>query len=354
MENLESPNDNIFQEDLDYIAKKIDWSELKDSTVLVTGTTGLIGSIIVKSLICSNRKNNTNINIIAMARSKEKFEELYYNCKNNNNLKMIYCDICDEFNIDYKIDYIIHCASCTASKEFVTHPVEVIDTSIWGTKNILNLAKAKNVKGMVYLSSMEAFGITDPKLESVKEEDLGYIDIHNVRSCYSEGKRIVECMCSCYAQEYKLNVKIARLAQVFGAGISKNENRVFAQFAKSVIEKKDIILHTKGLSYGNYCYSRDAVIAILMLLTKGEAGQAYNISNPKSNIMIKDMAEMVASKFGNGEIKVIFDIPEDNLKYGYAPDVKMKLNSDKMQKLGWKPEIDLEETYNRLIESMKK
>lgn len=349
---LESPNDKIFQEDLDYIAQKVDWNELKNSTVLVTGATGLIGSHIVKSMICSNRKNNTGIHIIAMGRTEDKFKSTY-NGESLKNMQIFCKDICHKIELDSNIDYIIHCASCTTSKEFVSHPVEVIDIAIMGTRNVLNLAREKKVKGMVYLSSMEAFGKTDPNLESVREEDLGYIDLNNVRSCYSEGKRMVECMCSCYSYEYGLNIKIARLAQTFGAGISKSENRIFAQFAKSVIDGKDIVLHTKGLSYGNYCYSRDAVIAILMLLNKGEAGQSYNISNPMSNMMIKDMAELVANKIANGKIKVVYDIPSDNLKYGYAPDVKMKINSDKMQKLGWKPEIGLEESYIRLIDSMK-
>ena len=53
-----------------------------------------------------------------------------------------------------------------------------------------------------------------------------------------------------------------------------------------------------------------------------------------------------------GKMKEVFDIPESNT-YGYAADTKMKLNSDKLQSLGWKPEIGLEEAYRRLIESMK-
>ena len=62
-----------------------------------------------------------------------------------------------------------------------------------------------------------------------------------------------ECLCSAYASEYQLPVKIARLAQTFGAGVNPSETRVFAQFARSLIHGEDIILHTEGKSYGNYC-----------------------------------------------------------------------------------------------------
>lgn len=152
---------------------------------------------------------------------------------------------------------------------------------------------------------MEAFGITDSSLEYVKEDDLGYIDIHNVRSSYSEGKRICECLCSSYAREYNVPVKIARLAQTFGAGIPYEENRVFAQFAKSAINGNDIVLHTAGQSVGNYCYTRDVVKAILLLLIRGNNGEAYTVANPASSITIRGMAEMVAKELADDKIKVI-------------------------------------------------
>ena len=57
-------------------------------------------------------------------------------------------------------------------------------------------------------------------------------------------------------------------------------------------------------------------------------------------------------KIAGGSINVIYDIPEDN-QYGYAADTKLKLNSDKLCSLGWKPRIDLETSYRRLIEYIK-
>ena len=86
---------------------------------------------------------------------------------------------------------------------------------------------------------------------------------------------------------------------------------------------------------------------------KGKNGEAYNVSNPESHITIADMAYMVADKIAEGRIKVVFDIPSEN-KFGYAADTKMKLNSSKLQALGWKPEIGLEEAYKRMILDMEK
>ena len=228
---------------------------------------------------------------------------------------------------------------------------KTIDIASRGTENMLNLAREKKSKSMVYVSSMEAFGITDPSLKRVREEDLGYIDITNVRSSYSEGKRVCELICASYAHEYGVPVKAARLAQTFGAGVPKSEGRVFAQFMKSALAGEDIVLHTKGESYGNYCYTADAVAGILTILLKGEHSNVYTVVNPATTTKIRDMAQLVAERFSNGRSKVVFDIPADALTYGYAPDVTMHLCADKLMALGWQPEYDLEEMYRRLKES---
>lgn len=159
-----------------------------------------------------------------------------------------------------------------------------------------------------------------------------------------------ECLCSAYASEYQLPVKIARLAQTFGAGVNPSENRVFAQFARSLIHGEDIILHTEGKSYGNYCATCDCVRGLLTILLRGADGEAYNVVNERTNIQIRDMAQMIAGQSG-GRIQVRFDIPADALKYGYAPDVKMHLSGAKLRALGWAPELDLPEMYQRLIAS---
>lgn len=351
---IECKNDPILQEDLEFVANSasIPWESLENCSILVTGATGLVGSQLIKSLACRNRLFHSNIKIIACVRNLEKAKKIYADIADRKELEFVVGDIAHAIDTESKVDYIIHTASATASKEFVTKPVEVIHTTLNGTRNVLELALRKKSKGVVYLSSMEAFGVVPPSDKKATEKDLGLIDLSNPRSCYPEGKRMAECLCTAYASEYGVPVKVARLSQTFGAGITYTENRVFAQFAKAAIEGHDIVLHTKGLSWGNYCYTRDTVTALLMLLSKGNQGEAYTISNEASNVRIKDMAEMVVTRIAGGKIKVVFDIPESALTYGYAPDTELHLSSAKMQALGWKPTVSLEETYRRMMQSM--
>ena len=344
---------DVLEEDFDKITKRdISWDALRNSSFVITGATGLIGSLIVKYLLYANRTMNFGANIYAVVRNVEKADEIFAEEKTDA-LTYVVADLTKEkVNCEGDCDYIVHAAAVTASKVMVSDPVGTICTSIDGTEKMLQLAVEKKAKAFIYISSMEIYG--QPTVGGkTAEKDLGYVDIENVRSCYPEGKRMCECLCTAYAAQYGVNVISARLAQTFGAGILPTENRVFAQFARSVMRGENIVLHTTGESEGNYVYTADAIAAIMTLLVKGKAGEAYNIANEDSHITIRNMAELVAREIAGEKIQVVIDIPEDSVSLGYAPPVKMWLDASKMRELGWKPEIGLVEAYKRMICWMK-
>lgn len=328
----------VLDEDIKSVIEEFDFSVFDNKSVLITGATGLIGKLCTKCFLNAPY----NIKVLALVRNRQKSEQIF---GENKNLKFIVQDINSPISAKEKVDYIIHTASVTSSGDFINKPVETIQTAINGTKNVLEFAKNQKISGMVYLSSLEVYGAQDK--EDVKENDYGYIDILKPRSSYSESKKVVETMCISYGTEYKIPVKIARLSQTFGAGVSKNDTRVFAQFAKSVINKENIILHTKGETKRNYCYTSDAVCGILTVLTKGENNNAYNVANKNTYISIADMAHLLE----NDSTKVVYEI--DNKNRGYNPTVKICLNTQKLEKLGWSAKIDLPEMFERTIKSLQ-
>lgn len=341
---------NVLQEDIEWIVKNNTvMANLENKTIMVTGATGLIGAQIVRTLLCYNNTHNAKINIIAMARNEKKVTEMFEDILETDYFEFYISDINDSIKLSTTVDYIIHAASATSSQYFVMNPVETIWTVINGTKNILDFAKGQNLKGFVYLSSLEVYGT--PVLQSglIREIDYGYIDPLNVRSSYSEGKRLTECLCVSYAKEYGVPVKIARLSQTFGPGVAYDDNRVFAEFARCVIEQRDIILHTEGKTVRSYCYTKDAVNAILYILLKGTVAEAYNVTNMDTAISINDMAQLVCETVGLSKIKVIIDTGKDISRFGYNPEMIIKLNSHKLYELGWSATVGLEEMYRRMV-----
>ncbi|WP_270438389.1 NAD-dependent epimerase/dehydratase family protein [Blautia massiliensis (ex Durand et al. 2017)] len=343
---------SLYQEDMEYIlqSKFFDWNLVKDSTILVTGGTGLIGSTLINSLVYANIKKTYNIKILSIVRDIKKAERMFFEqIESQSKLKFIEGSMENIPGIEENIDYIIHCASPTASSFFVEHPVETIKTAVEGTINILELAKSKKVKGMVYLSSMEIYGKVE-KDETLQETELGYIDPLNVRNCYPESKRICENLCASYAAEYQVPVYQIRLAQTFGPGIAYEDKRVFAMMARNAIEGKDIILQTKGDSKHPYVYTAQAATAIFTVLLNGNVGESYNVSNPVTYCSIYEMGKLVAEKLTDGKIKVKIAKDGDVSKY---PDTSyLNLDITKIEKLGWKPEYDLLWMYDRLIKTM--
>lgn len=348
-------NDSILAEDLKRIAsvEYIPWEMLKEKNVFITGATGLIGYSLVSGLLYAGAKKKLSINVFALvrdvAKAKERFKEFV---GQDYSLHFIEGDLQSIPNIKEHIDYIIHGGGPTSSKYFADHPVETIRTNLDSAIQLLEFARMKDVESFLFLSSMEVYGNIH-KQEKVDENHECFIDTMVPRNSYPEVKRMVEMLCTSYAAQYEVPAKSIRLTQTFGVGVRPNDNRVFAQFIKSAMENKDIVLMTKGGTRRSYLYTADAVTAILTVLLKGKVGEAYNAANESSYCSIKEMAELVANlkiikdRF-NGPVAVNVQIC-DRVNNFYPPELYMDLDVQKLSKLGWKAEISLEESFSRMI-----
>ena len=349
--------DSILREDMTLAAEALRdgglLAALADKTVFITGATGLIGSQLVLALLESNRLYDTNITVAAFIRNEQKAEAVFEDILPDEHLQFVIGDLSQPIEYAGSVDYVIHGASPTGSKFFVESPVETIQTALYGTDQLLQFARDKQVSGMVYLSSLEVYGVPSGHHDTISEADYGYIDPLSVRSSYSEGKRMVECLCASYASEYGVPVRMARLSQTFGAGVEYNDGRVFAEFARCLMEKKDIVLHTDGSTVRTYCYTRDAICAIYTILLNGADGEAYNVTNPDTVCSIKEMAELVAGLEPEAGISVNIEIPEDISSFGYNPQMVIRLDASKLQSIGYTPAVGMEDMFRRTIQSMR-
>ena len=332
----------ILQDDIKAVIKKKELFDFLDKkTVFVTGATGLIGSMLIRCLLLANKEYNLSINVTGQIRDDDKAKRLFGD--EYSKIKFVY-------SLDEPADYIVHTLSPTVSKFFVEQPVETIKVAVSGTMEILENAR-KNNSSVIYLSSMEQYGVPYKPGQVMKEEDIGVIDHLNVRSSYSESKRLCENLCAAYASEYDLDVKIARLSQTFGTGVPLTDNRMPMQFARAVADNNNIILHTTGESISNFVYITDALSGILTIMKNGSSGQAYNICNDKETRSVRDIAELVAKEVAGNRIAVNVEIPKESM--GYAPATNMYLDSTKLRNIGWSAEVDMKEAYTRLVKYLK-
>lgn len=318
----------------------------RGKTVVISGATGLIGSLVCKALLLGDERLGLGCKILAVIRSRDKAEAILGDFANLGELQYVIADLALGDSLDIlHVDYVLHAASVTKSKVMVEQPVDVIRTSLNGSRVMLDLTR-KNNSRMVYLSSMEVYGDL-PEVIIADESKLGWIDLSSPRTSYPESKRMCECLCAAYASQYGTRTCSARLAQTFGAGVLPGEGRAFMQFARAAMSGEDVVLRTRGLSEGNYVNSIDCVSALLTLLAKGKSGQSYNVANEESHGTIREVANLACDILGDGHSKVVIDVDDSN-SAGYAPDVHLRLSSEKLRKLGWEPKVSLAESFSQL------
>ena len=325
-------------------------SFLDGKSIMITGITGLIGKNIATEIINYNKDlSHKPVRIVGCVRNTGKAERIF-----DKDIPYLSYVVGDIRQIDLpqsiSVDYIIHTASQTSSKGFVENPLETIDVALRGTEKLLEYAKTQPIKKFIYLSTMEVYGtfLDDSKVD---ESFPAHIDTMNPRACYPESKRMCESMCASYSSQYGIPVAVLRLTQTFGRGVEYNDGRVFAEFARCAIENRDIVLLTKGLTKRNYLDVRDAVRAIMMVMSQDETCAVYNVANESTYCSIMEMAHLVADEVCSGKISVIVNEDSSN-EWGFAPTLHMNLDVTKLRSRGWKPQFSLRETFSDMISYM--
>ena len=324
-------------------------TSLSNSTVLVTGSTGMIGSRVVRRLLEENRKADAGISVVAHFRDAAKRDRVFADVLDDPAIRWLKADICRPLECPVPVHFIVHGAGVTGgSRKHVDFPVRTIQTALQGTTNLLELAREHAVRGFVYLSSLEVYGKTDFSLPSIRETDGGYIDPVAIRSSYSESKRMCETLCAAYAKQYDVPAKIVRLAPTYGLGADYGDNRV----ARCILEKRDIVLRSTGETVRNYCDVDDAAEAILLVLERGAVGEAYNIANPSTAISVRDLAERFIALHPESGTALKFDLSEDAAKLGYNKILQIRLDSRKLEALGWTPRYGIDDLIGHLMDAM--
>jgi UDP-glucuronate decarboxylase len=343
----------IVEQDLEFvISHKLNWSLLEGKTVLITGANGFLPAYMVETILFLNEyKFSTPAKVIGLVRNIDKAKQRFRFYEERKDLILIHGDVNEPFECKWLINFIIHAASQASPKYYGKDPVGTCLPNTIGTNILLKFALKNPVESFLFFSSGEVYGEIDYTHIPTTENDYGFIDPTNVRSCYGESKRMGETMCISYYHQFNIPSKIVRPFHTYGPGMQLDDGRVFADFVSDIVYNKNIIMKSDGSAIRAFCYLADAVIGFFTVLLKGVNGEAYNIGNPMAELSIKELAYILIGLFPEKKLQVIeIDRPSDKnyLKSNInrnCPDIT------KVQKLGWSPFYSVQKGFKRTIES---
>lgn len=341
----------IVAEDIEEIVSKtdVDWSVFAGKRVLITGASGFLPAYLVETLLYLNRTRNLDIQVTALVRNRENFEQRFAHHLASSNLAALVQDVSKPIMLDLPHHFMIHAASQASPKYYGADPVGTLTANVLGTMQLLELARSHPVISFMYFSSGEVYGET--KSVPTKESDYGYIDPTSVRSCYAESKRMGENMCVSWHAQHQVPAKIVRPFHTYGPGMKLDDGRVYADFVRDIIENRPIVLKSAGTASRAFCYLADATAGFFTVLLNGENGIPYNVGNSQAEISIKDLADLLVDIFPEKRLWVEKNGIHAENGYLQSPISRNCPDISRIKALGWAPKTSLADGFKRTIES---
>ena len=355
-------NSKIVNEDLEQIHNIIKHKgSWEDAIIVITGCAGFLGFYFLNYFV--NHGHNLGLKKVIALDNFQLGQSQWLNELENKSSSLLSIKSFDISKDDISeipdisnARYVIHGASIASPSFYRKFPIETIDSNIWGLRRLLNFFKDKeNLKGFLFFSSSEIYGDPSSDFIPTNEEYRGNVSCHGPRSCYDESKRFGETLCWVYAKQYNMPITVARPFNNYGPGMKIDDKRLPADFAKQIIEKKDLIILSDGNPTRTFCYISDAITGYLLCLTHGTYDY-FNIGMDRPEINVKSFAE-IFKMIGND----IFDY-EGSIYFKKSMDIDYMTDNpnrrcpsiEKAKKtLGFNPTVEVKEGVERYLKFLK-
>lgn len=342
---------SIIQEDVNQISElDLPWEQLRDARILVTGASGMIPSYAVLSLLAANDAYGLRAVVYGLARNAEKMTRLYGDLLEREDLVFIQQDVVSPIKGLSGVTHVIHGASAAQPKNHAKDPAGTIAANVLGTHNLLEFCRAVGAKSFTIMSSAEIYGNIPGEVQLIEENQYGGVDILNPRACYTEGKRASETFSAVYNYQFGIKNTVARFGHIYGPGITLDDGRVQADFARDTFEGNDIIMKSAGLAQRSYTYIADAVAGMLTAILRGEAG-AYNVSDNSGLVSIRELAGAFLAARPEKNLGLRFEAESD--AFATNKVAFQGLSGTKLESLGWKPQISLSAGIDRWLRHLE-
>lgn len=293
----------IIQEDIRTIAEDLKEvaSRLNGKTVFISGGAGFLGRYLVATLDYLNHHVLVHPCKIIVADNfiSGKQDAI----PKSENIILLKQDVSKPISVEGPIHFILHAASIASPIFYNKFRVETIDAGVLGTKNLLELAREKNVESFLFFSSSEVYGNPHPDFIPTKEDYNGNVSCIGPRACYDEPKRLGETLCMTYADVYNLPVKIVRPFNIFGPGMRLDDGRVVPNFVVSAMRGEKIPIYGDGFNTRTFCYVSDAITAFYLVLFSDQNREVFNVGSDEQEISMKHLADIIIGLVQNDEAR---------------------------------------------------
>ena len=301
---------------------------------LVTGGAGFIGSHLIDKLMESGEE------VICLDNMFTGSKKNILNWLYNPSFEFIRHDVTNPIFLE--VDKIWHLACPASPAHYQKNPIKTAKTSFLGTYNMLGLAKKVGAK-ILFASTSEVYG--DPEINPQAEEYKGSVNINGIRSCYDEGKRIAETLCSDYKRVHNIDVRIARIFNTYGPRMLPNDGRVVSNLICQAIQNKPMTIYGDGSQTRTFCYVNDLVVGLIKLMNS-DVTDPINLGNPEE-YKIYELANKIQKKL-NRDLTFDFKIlPQDD------PLQRRPLIDKAIKLLSWEPKVPLEKGLDLTISYFK-
>lgn len=311
--------------------------------ILVTGGAGFLGSNLCKYLLkdeetevycvdnlITGHKNNLD-DII----NHPRFLFFNYDITNHSTAQDLHFVWLNE---------IYHLACIASPPKYKAYSLETLNTSIQGTRNMLELARSTGAK-LLFTSTSEVYG--DPLVHPQPEEYFGNVNTVGERSCYDEGKRVAETFIYEYRRLFAVDAKIVRIFNTYGPLMDIDDGRIITNFIKQVGLGKPLIIYGDGTQTRSFCYVDDMIDGLCKMMKSKELGP-INIGNPFCEFTLNDLVRKFEVCYGK-KLEVVYIDSTENDPKQRKPDI-----SKASQLLDWTPKITLEEGIQKTVDYFKR
>ena len=302
----------------------------KNSKIYIVGHTGLVGSSLVRKFI------------------KEGFTNIL--SETSKNLDLRNQEAVNQYFNEYKPEYVIHAAGKVGGiKANNTYRAEFIYDNIMMEANVIHAAYLNNVKKLLFLGSSCIYPKMSP--QPIKEEYLntGYLEPTN--QPYAIAKIAGIEMCESYRIQYRSNFISAMPTNLYGTNDNyhpENSHVLPALIRRILLAKKNndpkVVIWGTGKPRREFMHVDDLANACYFLLQNYNESGHVNIGWG-TDVSIKQLAELIAKETG-----YIGVLEFDTNKPDGTP--RKLLDTSKINSLGWRPSITLEDGIKRTIDEV--